>query len=94
MVQTLVQAANHQCRLRWISVEGQRRQHIERPTHVQELRVGVNLHLVAVRSRKMARRIMTVQATPQIVTREEWERARAELLVREMAYTHAGDALN
>ena len=36
---------------------------------------------------------MTEQATPQIVGREEWERARAELLVREKAHTHAGDAL-
>jgi predicted dithiol-disulfide oxidoreductase (DUF899 family) len=30
---------------------------------------------------------------PQIVTREEWERARAELLVREKTHTHAGDEL-
>lgn len=30
---------------------------------------------------------------PQVVTREEWDRARAELLVREKAHTHAGDAL-
>ena len=36
---------------------------------------------------------MTEQATPQIVGREEWQRARAELLVREKAHTHAGDAL-
>jgi predicted dithiol-disulfide oxidoreductase (DUF899 family) len=36
---------------------------------------------------------MTEQATPQIVGREEWERARAEQLVREKAHTHAGDAL-
>ncbi len=36
---------------------------------------------------------MTKQATPQIVSRAEWERARAELLVREKAHTHAGDAL-
>ena len=36
---------------------------------------------------------MIDQATPQIVSREEWERARAELLVREKAHTHAGDAL-
>ncbi len=36
---------------------------------------------------------MTEQATPQIVSREEWERARAELLVREKAHTHACDAL-
>lgn len=32
-------------------------------------------------------------ATPQIVTRDEWERARAELLVREKAHTRAGDEL-
>jgi predicted dithiol-disulfide oxidoreductase (DUF899 family) len=36
---------------------------------------------------------MAEQATPPIVTREEWERARAELLIREKAHTHAGDAL-
>lgn len=32
-------------------------------------------------------------ATPKIVGRAEWERARAELLAREKAHTHAGDAL-
>lgn len=31
--------------------------------------------------------------TPQIVSRDEWERARAELLVREKAHTRAGDEL-
>jgi predicted dithiol-disulfide oxidoreductase (DUF899 family) len=31
------------------------------------------------------------EPTPQIVSREEWERARAELLVREKELTHAGD---
>ncbi len=36
---------------------------------------------------------MTEPTTPKIVTREEWERARAELLVREKAHTHAGDEL-
>ena len=36
---------------------------------------------------------MTEPATPKIVTRDEWERARAELLVREKAHTHAGDEL-
>jgi hypothetical protein len=36
---------------------------------------------------------MTELATPNIVTREEWERARAELLVREKAHTRAGDDL-
>src|SRR5688572_7419231 len=36
---------------------------------------------------------MTEPVTPDIVTRDEWERARAELLVREKAYTHAGDEL-
>ena len=30
-------------------------------------------------------------ATPPIVSREEWERARAEPLAREKAHTHAGD---
>ena len=30
---------------------------------------------------------------PKIVSREEWEQARAELLVREKEHTHAGDAL-
>ena len=36
---------------------------------------------------------MTEPATPKIVTRNEWERARAELLVREKAHTRAGDEL-
>jgi predicted dithiol-disulfide oxidoreductase (DUF899 family) len=36
---------------------------------------------------------MKEQASPQIVSREEWDRARAELLIREKAHTHAGDAL-
>ena len=36
---------------------------------------------------------MTELKTPKIVSREEWERARAELLVREKEHTHAGDAL-
>jgi predicted dithiol-disulfide oxidoreductase (DUF899 family) len=37
--------------------------------------------------------IMTDSPSPDIVTRDEWERARAELLVREKAHTHAGDEL-
>ena len=36
---------------------------------------------------------MIEPATPKIVTRDEWEQARAELLVREKAHTHAGDLL-
>src|SRR4051812_43898889 len=36
---------------------------------------------------------MTESAIPKIVTREEWERERADLLVREKAHTHAGDEL-
>ena len=36
---------------------------------------------------------MTEPATPKIVTRVEWERACAELLVREKAHTRAGDEL-
>jgi predicted dithiol-disulfide oxidoreductase (DUF899 family) len=36
---------------------------------------------------------MTKPAAPKIVSREEWERARAELLVREKAHTDAGDEL-
>ncbi|MBL8848217.1 MAG: DUF899 domain-containing protein [Planctomycetaceae bacterium] len=36
---------------------------------------------------------MTEPASPRIVSRDEWERARAELLVREKAHTHAGDEL-
>jgi predicted dithiol-disulfide oxidoreductase (DUF899 family) len=36
---------------------------------------------------------MTASKTPQIVTRDQWERARAELLVREKAHTRAGDEL-
>lgn len=30
---------------------------------------------------------------PKVVTREEWDRARAEFLTREKEHTHAGDAL-
>ncbi len=36
---------------------------------------------------------MIEPTTPRIVTREEWELVRAELLVREKAHTHAGDEL-
>ena len=36
---------------------------------------------------------MTEPATPNIVSREEWDRARAELLVREKAHTREGDAI-
>ena len=36
---------------------------------------------------------MTEPVTPQIVKRDEWERARAELLVQEKAHTRAGDAI-
>jgi predicted dithiol-disulfide oxidoreductase (DUF899 family) len=36
---------------------------------------------------------MTEPPSPKIVTRDEWEQARTELLVREKALTHAGDAL-
>jgi predicted dithiol-disulfide oxidoreductase (DUF899 family) len=36
---------------------------------------------------------MKDSATPRIVARDEWERARAELLVREKAHTRAGDEL-
>jgi len=36
---------------------------------------------------------MTETATPKIVSRQEWEQARAELLVREKEHTHAADAL-
>lgn len=36
---------------------------------------------------------MTEPAAPQIVSREQWEQARAELLIREKEHTHAGDAL-
>ena len=36
---------------------------------------------------------MTEPATPTIVSRDEWERARADLLVREKAHTHTGDEL-
>ncbi len=34
---------------------------------------------------------MTEPATPKIVSRDQWERACAELLVREKAHTRAGD---
>lgn len=36
---------------------------------------------------------MKESPTPGIVSRDEWERARAELLVREKAHTRAGDEL-
>lgn len=36
---------------------------------------------------------MTEQTTHNVAPREEWERARAELLIREKAHTRAGDAL-
>jgi predicted dithiol-disulfide oxidoreductase (DUF899 family) len=36
---------------------------------------------------------MKEAGTPSIVSREEWERARAELLVREKEHTQASDAL-
>lgn len=36
---------------------------------------------------------MTKATTPRIISREEWENARAELLVREKEHTHTGDAL-
>lgn len=36
---------------------------------------------------------MKPTATPPIVDRDEWERARAELLLREKAHTRASDAL-
>src|SRR3982751_184672 len=36
---------------------------------------------------------MTESKAPKIVTRDEWERALAELLVREKAHTRAGDEL-
>ena len=36
---------------------------------------------------------MTDVPSPDIVSRDEWERARAELLAREKAHTHASDEL-
>ena len=42
---------------------------------------------------EMVKPAKTEPATPRIVTRDEWERARAELLVREKAHTRAGDEL-
>lgn len=36
---------------------------------------------------------MQESGTPRIVSRDEWERARADLLVREKAHTRAGDEL-
>jgi hypothetical protein len=36
---------------------------------------------------------MKEAGTPSIVSREEWERVRAELLVREKEHTQASDAL-
>jgi predicted dithiol-disulfide oxidoreductase (DUF899 family) len=36
---------------------------------------------------------MKASATPKIVSRDEWKRIRAELLVREKAHTRAGDEL-
>ena len=37
---------------------------------------------------------MPESITPNIVSREDWERARADLLVREKAHTHASDELS
>ncbi len=37
---------------------------------------------------------MKEASTPSIVSRPQWEQARAELLVREKEHTHAGDALS
>jgi predicted dithiol-disulfide oxidoreductase (DUF899 family) len=36
---------------------------------------------------------MAESQSPQVVTRDQWEQARAELLVREKAHTRAGDEL-
>jgi predicted dithiol-disulfide oxidoreductase (DUF899 family) len=36
---------------------------------------------------------MTEAPTPNVVSRDEWQRARAELLLREKAHTHASDEL-
>lgn len=36
---------------------------------------------------------MSEPATPKIVSRDEWERARAELMIREKAHTRAGDEI-
>lgn len=36
---------------------------------------------------------MAEPVSPNIVSREQWEKARAELLAREKAHTHAGDEL-
>src|SRR5688572_20926959 len=36
---------------------------------------------------------MTASTRPKIVSRDEWQQARAELLVREKEHTRAGDAL-
>lgn len=36
---------------------------------------------------------MTTLPIPDIVSREEWEKSRADLLLREKAHTHASDAL-
>jgi predicted dithiol-disulfide oxidoreductase (DUF899 family) len=36
---------------------------------------------------------MAELATPRIVSRDEWQRERADLLAREKAHTHAGDEL-
>jgi predicted dithiol-disulfide oxidoreductase (DUF899 family) len=37
--------------------------------------------------------MMKEAATPEIVSRMEWERAREELLVREKEHTRASDAI-
>jgi len=36
---------------------------------------------------------MKEAVTPRIVSRQEWEQARAELLAREKEQTHANDAV-
>jgi predicted dithiol-disulfide oxidoreductase (DUF899 family) len=48
---------------------------------------------LSVRKNEFTENAMAKPATPRIVDRDEWERARAELLAREKAHTHAGDEL-
>jgi hypothetical protein len=42
---------------------------------------------------KVREKAMTGPAIPKVVTRNEWERARVELLVREKVHARAGDEL-
>ena len=54
---------------------------------------SINSQILTNIAREKSMKSITEPATPKIVTRDEWEQARAELLVREKAHTRAGDEL-